>query len=122
MVKISKGYHVAVFSGARRLFRIYLTNGYSYNPWDLEILDFKIVFESKNLWLTFNVTHAVRWWIDHNIPLKIIQVRIDPVQLSDATFGFIDISLKPVNGGQTEPQLVIYSSSNKAPVKNRIFY
>ncbi|KAK4005326.1 hypothetical protein OUZ56_007043 [Daphnia magna] len=72
-----------LFGANRRLFRIYLMNGYNYNPWDLEILDFKFVIESKEIWLTFNVTHAVQWWMENKIPIQMIQVRIDPLHPSE---------------------------------------
>ena len=90
--------------GVRRLFRIYLMNGHNYNPWDLEILDFRIVIEPKKTWLTFNVTHAVRFWMQERIAIQALQLRIDPVHPSEARFGAIDISQ------ETSPQLVVYSS------------
>lgn len=88
-------------------------NGYNYNPWDLEILDFKFVIESRETWLTFNVTHAVQWWMENKINMQMLQVRIDPVQPVEVKFGSIDISLDQSNGGGTEPQLVIYSSTKE---------
>lgn len=91
-------------------------NGYNYNPWDLEILDFKFVIESKEIWLTFNVTHAVQWWMENKIPIQMIQVRIDPLHPSEVIFGSIDISLRSIVGEETEPQLVVYSSTKKLSV------
>ena len=103
--------------GVRRLFRVYLMNGYNYNPWDLEILDFKFIIEFQKTWLTFNVTHAVQWWMEHKINVQMLQIRIDPVHPSEAKYGSIDISLDRSNGEGTEPQLVVYSSTNTVPVK-----
>ncbi len=92
-------------------------NGYNYNPWDLEILDFKFIIESKKAWLTFNVTHAVQWWMEHKIEIQMMQVRIDPVHPSEVKYGSMDISLADGNNGEgTEPQLVVYSSTNKVQI------
>jgi len=98
--------------GIRRLFRIYLMNGYNYNPWDLEILDFRIVIEPKKTWLTFNVTHAVRFWMQERIAVQALQLRIDPVHPSEGRFGSIDISQ------ETPPQLVVYSSGYSQSIKD----
>lgn len=92
-------------------------NDYNYNPWDLEILDFKFVFESKETWVTFNVTHAVRWWLEHKINSQMLQVRIDPVHTSETKFGSMDISFNNDKFGLgNEPQIVIYSSMDTLPV------
>lgn len=93
-------------------------NGYNYNPWDLEILDFKFAIQSKETWLTFNVTHAVQWWMENKINLQMLQVRIDPVHPFEVKFGSIDISLDRSNGEGTEPQLVIYSSTTEFDTVN----
>lgn len=59
--------------------------------------------------MTFNVTHAVKWWTDHKVRVKMIQVRIDPVHPSEIQFGSIEINLR--NEGGLEPQLVVYSTT-----------
>ena len=95
--------------GVRRLIQVYLTNGHDYNPRDLELLDFKYALVQRENWMTFNVTHAVRWWMDHNILSQVLLVRVDVVHPSDLEFGSIDISWKEKAVGNG-PQLVIYSS------------
>jgi hypothetical protein len=51
--------------------------------------------------------------MENKINMQMLQVRIDPVQPVEVKFGSIDISLDQSNGGGTEPQLVIYSSTKE---------
>ena len=78
-----------------------------YNALDVELLDFSYVLERRDHWLTFNVTHAVRWWMEHGIAFQVLQVRVDVVHPADFKSGSFDISWKEQEG----PQLVVYSST-----------
>lgn len=89
-------------------------DGYNYNPWDLEILDFRIIIEPKQTWITFNVTHAVRYWMQERIAVQALQLRIDPVHPSETKFGWIDISQ------ETVPQLVVYSSGSSRSINDPV--
>ena len=76
----------------------------------LYLVDSKHIYGRDSGWETFDVTPAVRRWVQDLNSVQVLEVRIESV-FHSMSLGDLDILTKPKN--RQEPLLVVFSSDNR---------